>query len=111
MATQETCGIKPEDIDDPLAALPGDSAIHARAVLDSLLPLSSDAGDTQDCLRVKLCKSKSSLTVTRALVNELGPYPMAHGLKRLEINSKAKGPPEIPYAIFAFGSAMVSDVF
>ena len=101
----------PEDINDPLTALPGASAAHAKTVLDSLVPLSSDAGETQDHLRVKLSKSKSSLSVTSALVNELGPYPMAHGLKRLSADLKAKSPPEIPYAIFSFGSAMVSDVF
>ena len=45
---QETCGVLPEDINDPLTALPGASAAHAKTVLDSLVPLSSDAGETQE---------------------------------------------------------------
>lgn len=109
VATLETCGQQPKNMADPATTLAGHSSLFAKSILDKLLPTSS--GQSIHQLRVPLHKSESSLAVTRALFNELGQWPMAHGLQRASKSPKTGGvlqPPRIPFEAFAFGSAMVS---
>ncbi|KJA18871.1 hypothetical protein HYPSUDRAFT_56928 [Hypholoma sublateritium FD-334 SS-4] len=108
VATLEMCGHQPQNMDDPLTTLAGSSSLFAATVLDTL-QLSSSEQSIHQC-RIPLHKSASSLSVTRSLLNELGQYPLAHGLKRASKLPKLPRPPQpphIPLAVFAFGSAMV----